>query len=454
MRRLETVFLSKVEVWIVVVMLTLMATGTVMFGAIVKRAVEDRGLLLRPEHSFYRVCIKIAEIPKTLFRLLVAPHPTEARSQRFNGQAGLNFANTVHFKEEGYLFLVRMVPKSAYVGPTRATAIFEMIDLSRRKTVHVWQYDTDASPYAHVLPDGSLIIGTGKDVIRLDPCSQVEWRKELRTHHSVERDADGNLWKPFNIKPPTIPGTVWPTREDGLLKFSPSGEVLSEISLSGALIRGGYRHLLYELSRHANDPFHINDIQPVLRDGPFWRRGDLFVSLRTNSVVLLYRPATDEVVWLRSGPWLHQHDVDIVSESKISVFSNNSFRASDGKRRVLGTNEVYIYDFATGEAQSPWREAMRRQEVLTPFMGMAVLLSDGGLIVEEHNYGRVLRMSADGTALWSYVNRASDGKVYQLGGGGYLDPKYGAGVMRSVATCTDSSLQASATHCRSAGRRC
>ena len=219
-----------------------------------------------------------------------------------------------------------------------------------------------------------------------------------------------------------------------MLSISPDGEVLSRIALSGALIRGGHRHLLYGEKKFGEmNPFHMNDVEPVLEDGPFWRRGDLFVSLRTNSVVLLYRPATDEVLWLRSGPWLHQHDVDIVGESEISVFSNNAADVGDGKSRVLDANEVYVYDFATGEARSPWREAMRRHDVRTPARGSATVLDDGGLIVEESNYGRVLRLSADGEPVWSYVNQAPDGLVHQLTAR-YLDAEYGAGMARSIAS--------------------
>ena len=29
------------------------------------------------------------------------------------------------------------------------------------------------------------------------------------------------------------------------------------------------------------DPFHINDIQPVLQDGKYWMKGDVFLSLRS-----------------------------------------------------------------------------------------------------------------------------------------------------------------------------
>ena len=135
-------------------------------------------------------------------------------------------------------------------------------------------------------------------------------------------------------------------------------------------------------------------------------------------------------------------------DSEISVFSNNAVRIRDGERLVLGANEVYVHDFATGEARSPWREAMRRHDVRTPRMGTATVFGDGGLMVEEHDFGRVLRLSADGALRWSYVNRASDGRVYRLGWSRYLDAEYGAEVARSVAAadCTDSGPQAGAVH--------
>ena len=454
MRRLERILLSKVPVWIVVVLLTFAVAGAVVFGGIVKYATKHPGGGLG---HIGGVALKVAGIPKTLYELLADPELGMAFEQRFDGQTGLEFADPTHFseeeREERYLFLARYVPKEStgIYEHIRWKSVFELIDLSGRKIVHVWQSTQTrgtSPPNAYPLPDGSLIVIESAEVVtRLDACSNnVEWRKPLRAHHSLERDADGNFWAPFNIVPPTVPGVSRNFEDHGLLNFSPSGEVLLRIPLWEALVRGGYRHVLYAMNHYERDPLHVNDVQPVLRDGPFWRRGDLFVSLRTNSVVLLYRPATDEVIWLRSGPWLHQHDVDIVGESEISVFSNNTVTLPSGWDQVLGANEVYIYDFATGEARSPWREAMRRHDVRTATMGTATVLGDGGLIVQEHEYGRLLRLSADGAVRWSYVNRASDGQVYRAGWSRYLDAEYGAEVARSLAACAGSGPRASATH--------
>ena len=450
MRRLERILLSKVKVrvWIVVVTLTLAAAGTMVFGAFVKDAAERgvRGALPRGG-ALGRVAFEVAEIPRYLYRFHIAGFSSQAPEQRFHGRSGLTFAHgssrrsvppTPHGPEAGYLVVVRYVPERRFLEPGAFNVVIELIDLNQRKTIHVWEPPPDSAPsltmLALPLSDGSLILETD-GTTRLDPCSNLVWRKRIRTHHTIERDANGNFWMPQRVVPRTVPQSGPRLHEHGLISISPDGEVLSRIALSGALIRSGHRHLLYGVEKFGEmNPFHMNDVEPVLEDGPFWRRGDLFVSLRTNSVVLLYRPATDEVLWLRSGPWLHQHDVDIVGESEISVFSNNAADAGDGKGRVLGANEVYVYDFATGEARSPWREAMRRHDVRTPFRGSATVLDDGGLIVEETNYGRVLRLSADGELVWSYVNRAPDGLVHQLAGVRYLDAQYGAGMARSIAS--------------------
>ena len=64
--------------------------------------------------------------------------------------------------------------------------------------------------------------------------------------------------------------------------------------------------------------------------------------------LLLYWPATDEVVWLQAGPWLHQHDVDVASENEIAVLSNNVIKTRNDLDKVIGANDVYVYDFAGG----------------------------------------------------------------------------------------------------------
>ena len=103
MKRIEKILLSKVPVWIVVAMLALGAAGTVVFGALVEHTAtrKAKNLDTRPFPALGRVAIGIARIPENLHRLLFGPHPAEAGRQRFDGQAGLDFADTAHLSGGG-----------------------------------------------------------------------------------------------------------------------------------------------------------------------------------------------------------------------------------------------------------------------------------------------------------------------------------------------------------------
>ena len=423
----------KATVWVVALHLL----GIVGFGALVRDATErhwERRMLGLPPRGpvLGRVVFRIAGMPKAAFRGI-----GDAGDQWF-GTAG-RLTSSLEFSSSPFR---RTNEKRDYavvslIAPNEAGLRVELVDLSDGKTVHAWKTGTRRVRYADVLSDGSLIGGTDGEsstTFRMDACSNVVWQKHLGAHRSMERDADGNYWMPWSVAPKTVSDGSAHWLEHGLTRISPEGRVLSQIALSGALKRAGRLSVFYSSGRrYERGPFHINDVEPVLQDGPFWRQGDLFVSFRTRAVVLLYRPSTDEVLWLRSGPWLGQHDIDVLSESEISVYSNNTITDEDNLYRVLGANEVYVYDFATGEVRSPWREAMRRHDVRTETRGGATLFRDGSVMLEESGRGRLLMLSADGERVWSYTNRVSDGSVRMLQASRYLDAEYGAVVTRAVA---------------------
>ena len=417
LKSLKKVLRLRVEIWVVAILLSL---ATLDFG---------------------RVAVWIGSMPVNLYnRFFPAPGPRifpgQVLEQRFPRQGGLAFptgsgAARAEDREAGYLVVARYhVPALETV--LRRSVMVEIIDLNQRKVVHSWKpilgYQLE---HFNVLPDGSLLAGdngaSGTAPFRMNACSNVVWEQRMGAHHSLERGVDGNVWSPWRA--------LEDPRERGFIMFSPEGEVLSRVTLSGALARAGHRHLVHGLvARSTRNMFHINDVEPVLQDGPFWRRGDLFVSLRNASAVLLYRPVTDEVLWFQAGPWLEQHDVDVVSDSEISVYSNNTSYPGGGTLEVLGANEVYVHDFATGETRSPWREAMRRHDVRTEKRGGATLFADGSVMLEETRYGRILKLSPDGERVWSYVNRASDGMLYEIAASRWLDAEYGAEVLRSIAS--------------------
>ena len=99
------------------------------------------------------------------------------------------------------------------------------------------------------------------------------------------------------------------------------------------------------------NPIHLNDIQPVNEDSNFWKKGDVFLSIAHQSMILLYRPSTNEIIWKGVGHTYYQHDVDILDDHRISIFNNNSKTLGD-VATVDGNNEVVIYDFKTNQYTS------------------------------------------------------------------------------------------------------
>ena len=441
---MERWLFGKTENWILLLVLTAVLVGTVLFGGVVKYVAEGG----RRAGSVGDVATGIAGLPehvRDVFGLFLSASPFAAEDQRFEPGSGLVFPAVATRQDAGYLLLSR------YDGDRQASVI-ELIDLTRGETVHEWRPELDSDALAglaragyidrrermipYALEDGSLLFrGLDGHLVMLDGCSSVQWVLETpRFHHSVERDADGHFWVPYRVDPPLVHGAAPEFIEHGMARISRAGQILSLVPLSRALIAGGHGHLLYAMDRHLVDPMHMNDVQPVLEDGPSWRRGDLFVSLLSRSVVLLYRPSSDEVVWTASGPWMHQHDVNIVGPHEISVFSNNAARLGHGGWEVVGANEVYLYDLASGSTRSPWRDALRRHDVRTATEGRATVLGNGDVFVEETDHGRALRMNADGTLRWTYINRARDGQVYRLAWSRYLDAAAGARVASAVRT--------------------
>ena len=129
--------------------------------------------------------------------------------QRFHGKTGFVenplLSSADARTRSGYLAVVR------HVHSPSVPVLLELIDSNQRKVVHTW----DLGPgrvglvgmgHFHFLADGSVITNQGTSTFRLDACSRVVWRKRLGGHHSIERDADGNFWMPWDRGQATVFG--------------------------------------------------------------------------------------------------------------------------------------------------------------------------------------------------------------------------------------------------------
>lgn len=430
MKLLKRLMLGRMEGWMVALLGILVFLGMIAFGAVVKTTALGSGTYGR----LGEVALYIAEMPSTArkaFRLMTQGDRADlkTRETRFGDLSGFDFVTSAR-PDDGYLLLSR------YDGDLGRT-IVELVDLSDGSVRHTWAPDfaainalsrsegfddlpVDNGPgrarMMHPLaePDGSVVYANASPLVRINACSKVVWTLDRRAHHSIEPHPEGGYWVSLRFDPQTIEGVSHDFIEDTIARVSDDGQVLWEKSLPQILIENGLMRLVFGLDFYSDDPLHLNDIEPVLTDGPYWKRGDLFLSMRNVSALALYRPSENRVVWLQQEPWVNQHDVAIVDDHRISVFNNNRMNKKWASF-VEGSNDVMIYDFAADRVTSPFKAALEREDVRSNSEGRALLMPDGGVFVEETNFGRILRLDANGNTIWQYVNRGSDDQVYALG---------------------------------------
>jgi hypothetical protein len=133
---------------------------------------------------------------------------------------------------------------------------------------------------------------------------------------------------------------------------------------------------------------------------PLFDAGDLLLSIRDLHLVLVYDPASEQVKWHTSDPFIQQHDPDFISNGWIGVFDNNrDFTARgtmNGGSRIVAvqphTDSVEVR-FPT-EHSAPF---------YTDTMGKWQQLESGNLLLTETKAGRVVEVAPDGRTMWEWV---------------------------------------------------
>ncbi len=438
---------ARIEAWVMILLALVMALGSIAFGYLVldgSAGAEKYGKLSG-------AALAVAQIPDTLKDVI---HPKDRleiwNSARFDAKpSGWSAAQATAPDLPGYVLVSR------YEGVERRN-LLELVSLKDRQVKYSWPVDAnrllgDAAQtsafmdysiwnaslfraiHPIVLPNGDVFL---KDhfspLFRIDACGQPAWKNDANVfHHSTELDADGNIWVPSVIEPHSVKGVPDDFLEDAIAEVDPDGKLLFKKSVTELLIENHLEHLIFSNGTYVYDTTHLNDIQPVLTDGPYWKRGDLFLSLRNISSIMLYRPSTNQLIWHMEGPWLSQHDVDILDDHRIAVYDNHA--EDRGKMaKVEDHSRIVTYDFATGAVSTLFDRLMADEKIQTLFAGSFTQLPNGGALIEDTTNARLMVAGPDGSLQAEMVNRASNGKIYQLGWARYVDQALGDQILTAV----------------------
>ncbi len=449
MNRFERFLFRGVPVWLVGLLVILGFVAMIAFGNIAIHAYKGG----RRAGALGDAVLAMSNVPDLIERAQNGDRYLRIRLKRFDDRAGFSFSYPPGSRPDaGYLLL------SIYDGDL-SRPVIALWDLNAQTMVHQWRppideiiarsirftsnevnlkrdRTEDRLTYRHPLltADGDLILKMDSPLIRVDPCNEIVWINDRSLfHHATEMDAEGNFWVSSRIEPTKLRHVdVKSFYDDAITKVSPDGEILFQRSVAEVFIKQGLAHYVYGRDEYTGNPIHLNDNQPVDFDGPYWKKGDVFLSLRNNSIIALYRPAEDRIVWFKEGPWNHQHDVDVLDDHRISIFDNN---ASPGYPIdwIEGHSDVMIYDFATDTVTTPWADAFARLEIESETEGLQTIRANGELLVEEQNSGRFLSLDPDGNVQWEYINRAKkDGSLYRIIWSRFYEPETGARIVEAI----------------------
>jgi len=433
---------KKISVWVAVFLISSILLGTILFGSLIIHYYEYGPRFPRLQ----KIAISIASIPINFEKILRFGNKLEPLKQipRAHGEKVENIVKIKKNNKGDYLKFynknINPERKELLVLPRydreKKKSVVEILDLSNLKVIHRYDHNIDLTyekfkvgkdntqkrfQYGHplILDDGSLI---AKNVMfsplfKIDICGNDLWStKEMNFHHSIERDHEDNIWVAgtpngvsSNVKNNLdIFRSGLRFADDSIVKINPkNGNIIYKKSVSSILLEN---KIFSDSDVYTSrDPVHLNDIQPVLNDGPYWKKGDIFLSLLRNSSIIHFRPNTNELVNYIRGPFFEQHDIDIISDHEISIFNNNNSKAEDSK-----FSELLIYNFKTNKYKKLLSEQLELKKFKTPTEGLSDTSFNGSIIMEETNSGRILFYDSEGQLEWEFVNVSGDGKIYPI----------------------------------------
>ena len=281
-----------------------------------------------------------------------------------------------------------------------------------------------------ILRDTSLILFNDEsfNLFRLNSNSQIIWKNnDFQFHHSINLDHSGSIWACTREIVASIDNNLkyW---DNYITKVDvETGKTLFHKSLTKIFLDNNLNYLIHGYGNivpsKGDDPYHLNEIEPILTDGKFWKQGDLFLSLRNRSIVILYRPSTNKIIRIIQGDFYNQHDVDIVSDSTISIFNNNvssleHYNVTKEKfdsleflpnERLNQTSEVLLYNLSDSSFSSLYPNQFVANKIYTPTQGRQKILSNGDLFVEEFSDGKIFIFNENEILLKKYANKPQNG---------------------------------------------
>jgi Arylsulfotransferase (ASST) len=252
----------------------------------------------------------------------------------------------------------------------------------------------------------------GYGLAKMDKDSRLIWKYLAHAHHDLDVGPDGNIylltqeishkivdrWR--HLRPPRI--------DDFVVVLSPDGQELKKVSMLDALVNSPYARLLNTVAWYSKDDYtHANAIELVDEAAAMRLSGQpgrqVLVSMRELGAIGLLDLDREVFTWAARGPWIGQHDPDLLPNGNMLLFDNVGDFSDRGDSRVIEfnpkTNEI-IWSYA-GSTNQPFHSILRSDQER---------LANGNTLITESDGGRLLEVTRDGEIVWEYVNPIRGGE--------------------------------------------
>ena len=381
---------------------------------------------------------------------LLVKNQSEANSrfEKLNSGFTFNYQKGSRINS-GYLLLSAANPSK------NGEPLIELWDLNRQEIVHKWEFNIDkflkesgikikknSLTFWHPLltNDGSLIaIADGSTLVKFSLDGDlIKLNNDFQFHHSIEQDNQGKIYVPIHKSNSMEPKYIYKGHRlfEGFAILDQDLNVLKTYMIEDIYKKAKIDYLInYESP--SNDPFHINDVQPLLND---FNTKIVFLSIRNKSTILAFDLQKKSLIWLLKGYSKYQHDVDILDENgqSISIFDNNINYANDRRSRSDANiftiiknlpnlnkprnSSLIIYnnysdDQFTRELeiiQEKFNNLENNQIPKTLYEGLSeFIVENNSIFIEEAMNGRLLEVSpVENKILWQYINRNDKNNFY------------------------------------------
>ena len=397
--------------------------GSILFGSLLRYHYKGG----QKFQSLQTVAVFFAEMPSNIKFIIGDYNKPPILTKHKNKK---RFEQFIENKRNALLILPRY-------DHSLSRSVIDVIDLNNFEIIHTYKHDIDEmnkqvenieefplikinhSPirflYANPLlfDDGSIISGAHYSIrFKIDFCSNLQWiNDEEIFHHSEMLDHEGKIWVGSQMNPKSKyikKYHIQDFNDDSIIKINTDGIILFNKSVAEILIENNIvsnNHAQGLSSIYAADPLHLNDIEPAFSDTQYWKKGDIFMSIRHQSAIIHYRPSTNKMINYITGPFIQQHDVDIISDKEISIFNNNNFFVNNEY------SEIIIYNFETNQFRKLFNDQLQKENFKTSSEGLSHIFNDGSLMVEEQNHGRIILFNNTGKKEWEFVNKDKNGDI-------------------------------------------